>query len=377
MGSARLVLPALLTLWFGSGCGILVQTIVGWNDVSTAKVTKTHEISIESTPPGAQVVRTSPEGARQTLGETPLTDEVRYDVNQTTTDPKAWGLLGTGLGEVAVGGILAAVGRNSRSCVYSDFYMEEVCADSKRTIPLISSGSILLVFGAVDTIWGLIRVFRRPRVTKTEVIGEPTYAYEVSKDGQMKVANLPVPKANAAKIDLTVGGAPAIVKSEPPPPPPASPPPPSKDGPPAAGRVIAVMDVEDANAGTDGAVGDALVRNLSDQIRVYVTQQGARTIDRSAQERAFRQQMLEVKNESYEDCYDDACQIELGKALAASHILRSKITKFGRRCVLNGELIDLAAEVTVKAASAQGACEAEGFLEMCEAVARDLMKRKK
>lgn len=371
----RLALVTLYSLWFGSGCGILVQTIVGWNDVSTARVTKTHQVSIESTPPGAQVVRTSPDGSTQTLGATPLTDEVRYEVDQTTTDPKAWGLLGTGLGEVVAGGILAAVGRNQRECVYSDFYAEELCSNSSAAVPLISTGSILLVFGAVDVIWGLIRVFRRPRVTKTEVIGEPTYAYEVSKDRQVKVANIPVPKAKAIQIELG-GAAPAVVKSEPPPPPVEPPPPPVVSRPPDAARVIAVMDVEDANAGTNGAVGDSLVRNLSDQIRVYVTQQGARTIDRSAQERAFRQRVQEVKNESYKDCYDDTCQIELGKALAASHILRSKITKFGTRCVLNGELIDLAAEVTVKAASAQGACEAEGFLEMSEAVARDLMGAK-
>ena len=54
--------------------------------------------------------------------------------------------------------------------------------------------------------------------------------------------------------------------------------------------------------------------------------------------------------------------------------MRSKITKFGSRCVLNGELIDLTREVTIKAASAQGVCQAEGFLEMSEMLARDLMK---
>ena len=84
--------------------------------------------------------------------------------------------------------------------------------------------------------------------------------------------------------------------------------------------------------------------------------------------------MQALKAESYASCYDDSCQLELGKALAASHIVRSKITKFGARCVLNGELIDLQSEVTVKAASAQGACQAEGFLEMSETIERDLMK---
>ena len=56
-------------------------------------------------------------------------------------------------------------------------------------------------------------------------------------------------------------------------------------------------------------------------------------------------------------------------ALAATHILRSKITRFGSKCVLNGELIDLRSEVAVAAASSRGDCVAEGFLNMSEEVA--------
>lgn len=120
-------------------------------------------------------------------------------------------------------------------------------------------------------------------------------------------------------------------------------------------------DVEDVNA-QDGeqAIDRGLVKNLGDQLRVFIAQHGLRTIDRSAQDKALREQIKVMKSESYESCYADECQVELGKALAASPILRTRITRFGSRCVLNGELIDLKAEVTTAAASSQGACEAEG-----------------
>jgi hypothetical protein len=97
-----------------------------------------------------------------------------------------------------------------------------------------------------------------------------------------------------------------------------------------------------------------------------------KTIDRGAQERYVREQISALKKESFKSCYDDSCQIELGKALAASHILRSRVTRFGKRCVLNAEVIDLRAEVTMGAASARGDCAAEGFLTMSEELANSL-----
>jgi hypothetical protein len=140
-------------------------------------------------------------------------------------------------------------------------------------------------------------------------------------------------------------------------------------------RVVAVMEIEDSNS-TDPrlALDLGLKRNMSDQLRIYVAQNGFKTVDRGAQERALKEQIAELKAESYHACYDQACQIELGKALAAQYVVRSQVTRFGASCVLNGELIDLKTEVVVKAASSRGACEPEGFVKMCEDVARNLAR---
>ena len=174
--------------------------------------------------------------------------------------------------------------------------------------------------------------------------------------------------------------------SSPPSPPVSAPPPPVVSAPPPTSGgmdrrawpaakphpdwVMAIMDVEDVNKGIKNkSIDTDLVRNIGDQLRIFVAERGLQTVDKSAQEAAFKDSINRVKNESYGACYDDSCQIELGKALAATHILRSKITRFGSKCVLNGELIDLRSEVAVAAASSRGDCVAEGFLNMSEEVA--------
>lgn len=137
--------------------------------------------------------------------------------------------------------------------------------------------------------------------------------------------------------------------------------------------IVAVMDVKDLNAGDeDRAIGEDVIRNLGSQLRIFIAQRGAKTIDKSAQDQQIRMQVKEMKNDTYKSCYDDSCQIELGKALAASHILRSQITRFGSRCVLNAELFDLRSEVTIAASSSRGDCEPEGFLRMSQEVANSL-----
>lgn len=136
------------------------------------------------------------------------------------------------------------------------------------------------------------------------------------------------------------------------------------------GWVVAVMAVDDVNSRSARLRIDRdLIRNIGDQLRIFVAQHGVRTVDKSSTERALQDVVKTLKSESYGVCYDDACQIELGKALAATHILRSQITRFGSKCVLNAELIDLRSEVAVSAASARGSCGPEGFLGMCEDVA--------
>lgn len=131
--------------------------------------------------------------------------------------------------------------------------------------------------------------------------------------------------------------------------------------------VVAVMNMEGGNQ-------EGLLLALSDQMRVFLAQRRVRVIDRGAQEEALRGLVEEEKQRSYGRCVDESCQIPLGKALAASHILRSAMARFGATCTTNGELIDLKTEVTIAAGSARSDCSEEGLLDATERLAEELIK---
>lgn len=357
-----------------TGCGIATQLAFGWSTQETSRSQKTHQIRLESQPAGAQVTRTY-DGQSAPLGVAPLNDSVTYEIEETVEEDGWVPMLVVGIIELVAGlGVAVATPTDETG----SFETSETDTD-----PLLAVGGFLLIAGLIDSIWGGVRSAGSPTVLKSNVLGAREIQYQGTADG------LPTATFTAQIPDTSLGrlvlDPKAIVAAPPPPPPPppstgAPPPPPTGKTTGTASAqtkswVLAVMDVEDMNENSKKSrIDKSLVRNLGDQLRVFVTQAGVRTIDRSSQERALKEQVSSLKSDSYKQCYDDSCQIELGKALAATHILRSRITKFGSRCVLNGELIDLRSEVTVKAASSQGTCAAEGFLTMCEQVAKDLVK---
>lgn len=135
--------------------------------------------------------------------------------------------------------------------------------------------------------------------------------------------------------------------------------------------IVAAMDVRDVS----GTIDATLVRSLSNQVRVETAQLGLKVVERSTQAAALESVVESLKLESYDGCYDEACQIPLGKTLAASHLLRSQVTRFGGTCVLNGEMIDLMTEVAVTAASVKADCSEEGFLEASRTLMRMIVRR--
>jgi hypothetical protein len=140
--------------------------------------------------------------------------------------------------------------------------------------------------------------------------------------------------------------------------------------PPAFDGVIAVMDlVGRGSVPLDPALGAA----LTDQLRVRLAARHVRVVDRGAQEAALREVVDAEKARSYAACVDAACEIPLGKALSASHILRTGLARFGETCAVSAELVDLTREVSVAAASHKGPCAEESLLVAVEAVADGIL----
>lgn len=119
--------------------------------------------------------------------------------------------------------------------------------------------------------------------------------------------------------------------------------------PPLSSAVVAVMGLAPGAAGISEA--DAL--QLNDYLAARTTEiLGWQTVPRAR----LQENIRETKKESYQDCYDESCQIELGRAVAADKLLVSKLLKTDAGCVLSLSVYDLKTEASERAASAKSGC---------------------
>ena len=109
--------------------------------------------------------------------------------------------------------------------------------------------------------------------------------------------------------------------------------------------IVAVFDVEDTRAASD-RLSQRSLDNLTAYLTTLVPQSCVFKVVPNAQLRAVLQ---EEKAGSYEACVDEACQIEIGKAVAAEKTLATKIIRVGKRCVVTTQLYDLREEAKRRA----------------------------
>jgi hypothetical protein len=83
---------------------------------------------------------------------------------------------------------------------------------------------------------------------------------------------------------------------------------------------------------------------------------------------------LQSKSASHKECYDQACQIELGKELAAEKTLATKILKLGTRCTVNIALYDLRKAASEDAATTTGKCDEDGLMDSLNVVVGKISK---
>ena len=134
--------------------------------------------------------------------------------------------------------------------------------------------------------------------------------------------------------------------------------------------VVAVFEIENA-----AELPADLVSGLTDYLRVKLSETRAvRVVDKGEQQAQLRRLIEEQKQASYQACYEEACQIPLGKELAADRILRGSIARFGDQYVLSIELIDLVTGTSAAAASDKSAAGGqEELLASVERVVASLM----
>ena len=133
---------------------------------------------------------------------------------------------------------------------------------------------------------------------------------------------------------------------------------------PGTAPVVAVFAVEQrgASLSTQARAG------LTDYVSTRLAASGrARVVPQAELKRALAEQ----KKASYEACYDESCQLEIGREVAAQQTLATRIQKLGGVCVVSLTVFDLTSAASVAASTAEGGCtEAAIFTTTKSAVAQ-------
>ncbi|MBI4815914.1 MAG: hypothetical protein HY791_06645 [Deltaproteobacteria bacterium] len=123
----------------------------------------------------------------------------------------------------------------------------------------------------------------------------------------------------------------------------------------------AVFDIE----GREAAVQ---TRELSEYLRGRLAAQGLQILPSSDLTRA----LAGLKKTSLDPCYDSACQIELGKEVAAQRILATRLRRVSEECLLISTVVDLTTELIDQAATWKGACTQDGLVTGLDQLATSL-----
>ncbi len=108
---------------------------------------------------------------------------------------------------------------------------------------------------------------------------------------------------------------------------------------------VAVMELEDKN----GIFAAASLEAATEILRSSLNTAGRYIIiDKSRQAAEITKVVKELKKESWKECNDSNCRIQLGQALSADTMLRTSIAALGGTFSLTAELVDLAKEAVVK-----------------------------
>lgn len=120
--------------------------------------------------------------------------------------------------------------------------------------------------------------------------------------------------------------------------------------------IVAVFDVEVKRI----KLSKSLLDGLSDYLATKLAGTGKYQVIPRDQ---LKKRLLEQKKKSFKQCYDQKCQIEMGRELAAEKTLSAQVIKFGKFCTVNVALYDLKKAATESAASVKGRCGEEGLIE--------------
>ena len=119
--------------------------------------------------------------------------------------------------------------------------------------------------------------------------------------------------------------------------------------------IIAVFNIEDVTKRFKKSTTKQLTEYLSARLTEVA---GYKVLPR----KQIQKRLVREKRRGYKSCYDETCQIEMGKALAAHKSLATKLLRIGDRCAITSNILDLRTESSEKAASLETDCSTNSLL---------------
>ncbi|HSA21124.1 MAG TPA: hypothetical protein P5076_06740, partial [Myxococcota bacterium] len=138
---------------------------------------------------------------------------------------------------------------------------------------------------------------------------------------------------------------------------------------PGRAAIIAVFTLEDRGAG----LGTDVQERLSEYLASAIAASGHYQVIPRAQ---LKERLGLQKTETYKACYDQNCQIELGKELAAEKTLSTQVIKLGANCMVTAVIFDLRTAASEGGASQEGGCGEDELVRSMKDVVAKLTRAK-
>jgi len=129
--------------------------------------------------------------------------------------------------------------------------------------------------------------------------------------------------------------------------------------------IVAVFDIQDRS----GKLTPKLLKQLKAYLRSKLAEGGAFQI---VPEGELKARLRTQKKDSYKDCYDEKCQVEMGRELAAQKTLSTQIAKVGNECMVMAALYDLKRATAERSATRKGGCGEKEMVLAMEHIAKKL-----
>jgi len=138
---------------------------------------------------------------------------------------------------------------------------------------------------------------------------------------------------------------------------------------PEGAPIVAVFEIEDQTK----KLSAAAIQLLTSYLSTKLAEGGTFRLVPSSQ---LKERLTKVKVESLKKgCYDEKCQIELGRELAAQKTLSTQIVQLDAQCVVMSTLFDLKLATSERSSAEKGGCKQDELVTALDRVAAALKQQ--